>query len=198
MAGLAPVPASLDPVVARCLAKRPDDRFPSVDALAAALRAAVGEAGPGTTRRASAIHLAFAAEAEDDEVLTRQADALAVAETILRERGFSTPLVTATALLALRLLPPDAEAARVAGADAIQVAAALRQAARATSGDVADGMVVWVHDGNALVEGGEIVGGDVCRPDEWAPTAPPGVHATGPGAVGDTGTTRGTTTGSRS
>jgi eukaryotic-like serine/threonine-protein kinase len=184
MALQAPVPPALDAVAARCLAKRPDDRYPSADALAAALRAAVGVAAPEAERRASAIYLAFAGGAEDDDSLARQAEALEAAETVLRERGFSTPLVTATAVLALRLLPSEAEAAATAGADALQVARLLAEVARASAGLVADQLVVWVHAGTAQVEGGEIVGGEVCQPEEWAAPAAPGVHATTAGASG--------------
>jgi len=175
---LAPVSPAFDLVTSRCLAKRPEDRYPSADALAAALRAAAGTAGPEARRRASAIYLAFAAAAEEDGVLASQADALLAAEAVLRECGFATPLATASALLALRLLPPGPDPAAGAGAEALEVARRLPQAARASAGDIADQLVVWVHAGSALVEGGEIVGGEVCQPERWAAPAPPGVHAT--------------------
>jgi hypothetical protein len=164
--------------VARCLAKSPDDHYPSADELSAALRAAAGAAGPGTERQASAIHVAFSAPAEDDEALALQAEALGAGEEVLRVRGFGMPLVTASSILAVRVVSAGADAGVAAGREAMEVAALVRQAVRAASGDVADQLVVWVHVGAALLEGDEVVGGAVCRPEEWARPAPPGVHAT--------------------
>jgi serine/threonine-protein kinase len=186
MALQAPVAPALDAVVARCLAKRPEDRYPSAAALAEAMRAAVGLAGPETRRRASAIHLAFADGAEDDEALAGQSAALEAAEAVLRDSGFTAPLVTATSLLALRLVPEGPDAGETDRAPAPEVARRLLEAALASAGDAAAGLVVWLHEGEALVEGGEIVGGEVCRPEVWAPPAAPGVHDTASAAAAGT------------
>ncbi|RMG10902.1 MAG: serine/threonine protein kinase, partial [Planctomycetota bacterium] len=47
------LPPSVDALVVRCLARRPEDRFPSAAALAAALRQALAEVGGGAPVRAA-------------------------------------------------------------------------------------------------------------------------------------------------
>lgn len=48
------VPASLDPIVRRCLAKEPDDRYPSMDALLSDLRQAAADPAPRRSKPGAA------------------------------------------------------------------------------------------------------------------------------------------------
>ncbi|MEM9492878.1 MAG: hypothetical protein AAGC55_27260, partial [Myxococcota bacterium] len=120
----APVPPAVDEVVARCLAKTREQRYPSPSAFLAALRAALSDGPTPATRstserRAAAILVEIrsdsapgesaeqaGAEAQyDEDALDAIMDILDISESTLSEDGFAIPLQTSTSLLAIRLLP---------------------------------------------------------------------------------------------
>lgn len=175
---LAPIPATFDTVVARCMAKRPEDRYPSAEALAADARWYAGLARPETARDAIAIHATFATEAADEDALARQAATIEVVEEAVQSEAFDVPLATASSLLAVRVLPTAAASAREALSRARELVRRLPDIAREASSEAAEDLVVWLHVGDARVEGDEVVGGEICRPEGWAGRAEPGIHQT--------------------
>jgi tRNA A-37 threonylcarbamoyl transferase component Bud32 len=183
---VAPVPPALDAVVARCLAKRPADRFASVAEFAAALREAVGAESPSAGQwnaRAVAIHVAVGAdETADDEGLVAQAVVLEALEQALQAAGFTFPLATASVILAVRPLPDDAAQAREQRAQALALAGGLAELARRSSGTQALGLQVCAHVDVAWFRAGpqgpEAVGGPLCHTSAWVVESPGGFYAT--------------------
>jgi len=162
---LAPAAAALDAVVARCLEKVPERRWPSAAAFLEAARAAAGAGTAGALRRAPALALHVALrlpDDSDDAALGAQAEAADGAEAALRAAGFQLPVATAGAILGVRLLPPGAPEGE-ARAAAEELAAILRA-------DLArPGLEVTVRLRSAEAEvrdgsgGPEVVGGPVCE-----------------------------------
>jgi serine/threonine-protein kinase len=185
-----PVPPALDPVVARCMAKDPVERFPSVEAFLAALRGALGVPEPAGTGLAPAVAVHASAEPADpssDEALLAAAEVLAALEARLRGAGFALPVSTPGACLAVRPLPPGAEAARTARAEAIALARAAHAEALAAASGRPVRVCVGVHADLARFREGaagpEPAGGPVCETARWAP-AGAGFHATPQASAG--------------
>lgn len=178
---LAPVPPAVDAVVERALAKRPDDRFSSPAAFLEALRAAAGFAGRAEERttRAVAVHVAIVPAADLDE---ERAVRLALLEEDAAERLVAAALEVDVraggSLLATRLLPPGADAARAVRAEVLAAAVALRGALAEAAGD-AGHVEVCVHAGEVrVVPGGRRTGGALFRTASWVHAAPDGFLAT--------------------
>jgi hypothetical protein len=116
---LAGVPVALDAVVLRCMDKRPERRYESVRAVMASLRAAM-EGGTAAESQASRqavgvyvdVRPTGDIEEADEQILDEVAEMLEVAEQSLRQAGLAVPLHTGTTLLAARVLPEEATAAR--------------------------------------------------------------------------------------
>jgi serine/threonine-protein kinase len=174
---VAPVPPALDAVVARSMAKRPEERHESVGAFLAALREAAGArpaAGGERAVPAVAIHLVVEPrEGAADDALVAAADAVEAAGASLRAAGWSAALTTSESVLAVRPLPPEASAARAACAAAIALARDLHVAASRAG----DGLrvAVAVHVAEALVRAGpsgpEVAGGPACDTAGWGARA---------------------------
>jgi len=98
----APVPATLDAVVLRCLEKTPAARYPSVAEVLGALRTAVAgaPAQAGPTEEAVALHveLAHAEGADEDE----QAELMEEVEQALRQAGYQLSVSTGNLILGVR------------------------------------------------------------------------------------------------
>jgi serine/threonine-protein kinase len=178
---LAPVPPAFDAVVARCLEKDRERRWPSAMAVAEAARAALGS-GPSAALRkvpAVAVHISVKpCGIADLEALTAQADVGDAAEAALRGAGFALTFGTAGTLLGVRLLAAEPEAARVVRAEAVTWARSL--AAGLARPGVA--VTVCVHADDAAVRdaagGPEVTGGPICQIESWLPEGGPGFLAT--------------------
>jgi serine/threonine-protein kinase len=180
-------PPALDAVVARAMAKAPDQRHPSAAAFLEAARAAAAGAAsrpPPERLPAVGIHVAIHAASADDDGLAAQAATADRAEAALARAGFALPLATAGEVLGVLLLPPDPAAARAARAEAVALARALPQRLSGAAVRV----LVAVHAADAELrrtsEGPEIVGGPLCQTARWVPRDDEGFWAT-PEALAD-------------
>jgi serine/threonine-protein kinase len=169
---------ALDPVVARCLAKGPGDRFPSVAAFLSALRRALGAPEPAGTGLVPAVAVHASAEPADpssDEGLLAAADLVTALEARLRAAGFAIPVSIPGACLAVRALPEGAGAARASRAEAIALARAAHAEAVAGAAGRPLRVRVAVHADLARLregpDGTEVLGGPVCDTARWAPAA---------------------------
>lgn len=178
---LAPVPAAVDAVVERALAKRPEDRFSSTAAFLEALRAAAGLSGRAEERtaRAAVVHVSLLPSDELDEA---GAVALVAVEDQaahrLAEAGWEVDVRAGGMLLATRVLPTDPAASRAARAAALDLARQLRAELAATAG-AACRVEVCLHAGDVRVGAGDRrIGGAVYRTAEWVRDAPGGFVAT--------------------
>jgi len=184
---LAPVSESFDAVVARCLEKRMEARYPGVEALLEDLRAAVASRSGGQAAPwALGVHLEARIDAElddpDDDVLDDVDAVLARGREVLTGRGLAVALETGNALLAAVTLPaaPAARAERRAEL----IAAVLDLAAQL---DARDGksehvrVALTVHSDLAAARPADPrrLSGDLLRLTEWTDGHPgEGVVAT--------------------
>jgi eukaryotic-like serine/threonine-protein kinase len=178
---LAPVPAAVDGVVERALAKRPDDRFSSAAAFLEALRAAAGFAGRAEERtaRAVAVHVTFVPSLDLDEECAIR---LALLEDDAAERlaaaSLEVDVRAGGVLLATRLLPTGTGGARAVRGEVLAAAATLQRELAAAAGD-AGHVEVCVHAGEVrIVPGGRRTGGSLFRTTAWVRPAPEGFLAT--------------------
>lgn len=134
---LTAMPPAVDAVLLRCLEKRPNDRYPSVEDVLADLRLALGEerATAVVPSRAAAVYLQVTAPAIADDALLDQADtvleqarrALSVERLPVRAEGSSF-------LLAAAFLPPGVDAEREARARVVTFGLKLLAALEAARG----------------------------------------------------------------
>lgn len=175
---LAPVPAALDDVIDRALAKDQDERYPDVGAFLEALAHAVrGNAPVGRRGRATRTGIgllielpaggeaggAHAGEGPGDDVL-------ALVDDVIAGLGLQVPVETGNMILAVALLPDSsAEQARLR---ADFIAAALRIHAAAGEALAHGGVTVAVRTGALEVEEvgsvREVVGGSLLADTLWA------------------------------
>jgi hypothetical protein len=176
-----PVAPAFDALVLRCLEKRPEKRYATVEAFLEALRNATqGARRRENTPLASApgvgvyLEIRMRAEGDDiDDALVADAGyILDLAEETLREQGFLLAAVTGSSVLGVRVLPDETLAAADARADAVLAAAHLHEAVSTRDG--ADPRVhanVCVHADLLMWRTGDaqISGGPLVRPEAWAP-----------------------------
>jgi serine/threonine-protein kinase len=170
-----PAPAALDDVVARCLAKLPDARWPSALALLSALRAAVIGDPPIAPAHDEALGVHVETYVDDpdragapvfeaiDELLARSAAELEAAGMVIADRG-------PTDLLAVAFPPSYAGHAGPAGHAVLAVATRLaRKLPRRGGVDVA----VTVHVAEVAIRGSrEVTGGPLLAAGTWKAGAP--------------------------
>ena len=199
----APLSPAMDAVVLRCMEKRPERRYPSVEELADALRAAVlGGRGGARTAGGPALGVGIYLEilmppdgiddALGDALGDDISDILDLAEEALSSAGYAIAFSTGNSVLGVRALPEDPAEGAGARADALATALALHERVAARPGaDPRARPKICVHvDGIALRSGAEVAvtGGALVRANAWAPIGDvPAVCATAPAAEGVTG-----------
>jgi len=173
---LAPVSPSVDAVVLRCLQKRPDQRFASVSELVAALRGAVGEAGPDSVESQSrAVGVYFEVVTTGDEEMEDEMfeDVINILDTVEQElaaRDFTFPLRTSNALLGVRLVTEaDVERERALATAVVgELRAALAERPHRHPGvDISASVSVEQALCRASSGGVEIVGGPIFEVETW-------------------------------
>ena len=176
----APVPAAVDAVVLRAMAKDPRARFPSAGAFHDALaRAAAPAAGPaGVEAAAVGVHVAVVPSGPGEAEALAQALLEDEAERALANAGLAVDLRAPGALLATLLLPAQTGTARAERARVVDAARGL--AARLVERAGADARVrLTVHAAPVLVsDTGARVGGPLFRTAEWVDEAGGAFEAT--------------------
>ncbi len=129
----APVPAALDAVVGRCLEKRREDRYPSVDAALEDLRRAVRGERQGRASQVRALGLYVEARMEGVEGRVDEATLDAVDALLERARarvdalGLRVMVEGSNFLLGVTALPDEADAEREARKRMLELALALAE-----------------------------------------------------------------------
>jgi Protein kinase domain len=154
----AAVPPAIDAVVLKCMDKRAERRYPGVAAALADLKDAVERrAAPATSDKKQAVAVSVdvkvdAMDEANDELLDEIAQALDLAEQTLRQAHFVVALHTGTTLLAARVLPDDAQAARAERKRALEEAVLLGRQMSKREGNALR-VDVCLHVDTALVRG---------------------------------------------
>ncbi|WP_437574006.1 serine/threonine-protein kinase [Sorangium sp. So ce887] len=177
-----PLPLELDAVVLRCMEKRRERRFSSVEELVRALREAIGEPASGArggtdpTQPAVGVYLEVRTRGDSDDLDEALAadigQVLDTAESQLERAGFILASTTGNEVLGVRLLPTGADEERSARRAALRVATALHEAVAHRAG--ADARVhvnVSVHADDVQVRPAaqpEIMGGALMCAGRWA------------------------------
>ncbi|WP_437670104.1 serine/threonine-protein kinase [Sorangium sp. So ce131] len=182
-----PLPLELDAVVLRCMEKRRERRFGSVEELMRALREAIGGPASGVQSGVDpavpgvAVYLEIktrgGADEIDDALTADVGQVLDMAESHLSRAGFILASTTGNEVLGVRLLPAEAGEERRARRAALGVASALHEAlGRRAGADPRVHVNVSVHadDVHARAVGGaaaqpEITGGALMCAGLWAP-----------------------------
>ncbi len=185
----APVPAALDAVVRRCLEKRREERYPTVEALLEELRRAVREGSAGGARPVRAVGLYVEARVEgppDAERLGHLDVLLERAGERARAAGLEVLVEGAGCLFAAAALPEDA-------AEALGLRQRVLEAARAlVHAPPPVALSVTVHVDAAELQRDEagqprLTGGALLRLADWAQALPKGgLHVTAAAALDDT------------
>jgi serine/threonine-protein kinase len=172
------VPAGFDAAVARCLAKSPDRRYPSVAALLADLRASLAEArDQADLRPAVALHVGIGLDDGGDAALTDAEAILALSRRAAEDAGLAVIVDAGGVLLAAGALPGDPDAARAARARLLEAARRL-ESVIATRPEARAAATLTVHAAEAHVRAGRVEGGDLLRLTEWAAPAGRGLVIT--------------------
>ncbi|WP_437902705.1 serine/threonine-protein kinase [Sorangium sp. So ce327] len=178
-----PLPIELDAVVLRCMEKRRERRFGSVEELMRALRDAIGgpasgmPSGPDPTHPAVAVYLEVRTRGDagelDDALTFDIGRVLDIAESQLSRAGFLLASITGNEVLGVRLLPANAAAELRERRAAIELATAVHRAlAQRPEADPRVHVNVCVHADDVqarLSPQPEITGGSLMCAGHWAP-----------------------------
>jgi eukaryotic-like serine/threonine-protein kinase len=177
---IAPVPPSIDRIVARAMQKEPNDRYQRVEELLADLRRAVSHSPEIEDRGAAgevevvAVHVGFELPPEhlddpDPELLDELEGMTAAWRTHLEATGFIVALESGSGVL---LVHPLAD---IGSAGAARI---LRDGFSAVASGFGAPAGVCIHVGTAVIADGRVRDGDVLRIGTWLPEAGSGVWAT--------------------
>ncbi|MCP3144935.1 serine/threonine-protein kinase [Pyxidicoccus xibeiensis] len=172
----APVPAALDAVVLRCLAKQREDRYPDVDALLEELRGAV-RGGHALARAGHAVALYAEARlkgAPAAAALERLDALLERASVAARGAGLDVRVEGSGCILAVAALPEDAAGARAVRA---RVLAAALELVEETARPGPVELAVTLHMDRLPAR--EVPGGLLHLPSWVTESTGPGLVATG-------------------
>lgn len=178
-----PLPLELDAVVLRCMEKRRERRFSSVEELVRALREAIGEpasgahSGPDPTLPAVAVYLEVRTRGGSDDLDEALAadigQVLDMAESQLARAGFILASTTGNEVLGVRLLPAGTVEQQSERRAALDFAGALHEElARRDGADARVHVNVCVHADEVQARPGpqpEITGGPLMCAGLWAP-----------------------------
>lgn len=169
-----PLPPAIDQVILRCLAKSPDQRYESALACFAALSTAVHQ----TPAAEKHIYPAFGIYIEaklpkerqwDDNVLDALLSAWDTAETMLRNAGYTIPLITSAALLAVSRLTGDERQQLTQRREACAMALQLRDLLDACLENTV-AVAIVMHTDNVHIHGNseEPSAGPLLQIEDWA------------------------------
>ncbi len=193
---LAPVTRAIDSVVLRCLEKRPEARPVSALAFLDELQQAVAQStgprqviAPRTEAGASfgvyvearvEARVATADDDDDQDALFDRAGVIDAAEVALRAAGFSLPLLTTSAVLAVKPLEQIADRL-------VALAEAKALHARLVTGAASDriAVVLCVHEGADVRKLSSWMPGRDVAPGAWATGAAVGSQDLASGGVND-------------
>ncbi|WP_437586030.1 serine/threonine-protein kinase [Sorangium sp. So ce1000] len=179
-----PLPLELDAVVLRCMEKRRERRFGSVEELLRALREAIGEpasgaqSAPDPTLPAVGVYLEVRTRGGSDDLDEALAadlgQVLDMAESELTGAGFILASTTGNEVLGVRLLPAERDEELEARRATLEIAAALHEAVtRRPGADARVHVNVCVHVDDVQVRQAaqpEIMGGALTCAGLWAAT----------------------------
>ncbi|XXF75237.1 serine/threonine-protein kinase [Myxococcaceae bacterium GXIMD 01537] len=170
-----PVPAALEAVVLRCLAKRPEERYADVSTFLGALRAAVETGAPGARPWVAGLYVDVrfpdAPEEPSDEDLDARDAALESARDVLVTEGWGLALEGGNALLGCRALPPDAAEREQSRTTTARLAEAVLAQARAQAGRAEVRVYTHAAPGEVARDGQgrpRIASDDLLQLDRWA------------------------------
>jgi serine/threonine-protein kinase len=179
-----PVAPSFDAIVLRCLEKRPERRYATVEDFLDALRRAARTSRPrwatpipgsvAVPRAAMplgvGVYVDIRLRADTDEAVADAGVINDLAEEALRDGGFVLAALTSSAVLGVRPLPDDPSSRLAVRGDALEIAALLHEQVIAREGrDPRVHANVCVHvDGLAWQDGG-LAGGALVHTEHWAP-----------------------------
>lgn len=179
---LAPVAPEFDAIVLRCMQKRPEHRFESVNSFRAALQQARGSRSfsyardnlPVAEEPVVAIDVELrvnvAGDDLDDEIAYDLGRVLDETEARLRAAGFSVAVQTSSAILAVRPLEGDASDVTSARRAALDFATSLHEELlRRPGSDPRIAIAIGLHVDRGVMRGAEVVGGAILRTSAWAP-----------------------------
>jgi tRNA A-37 threonylcarbamoyl transferase component Bud32 len=182
---IAPVPASIDPVVLRCMAKNPADRFQTVEDVVHALDRALDEAAAGVATTTSSSHRAVSRAAGvachvvarpacgdeeiDDDVFDAMELSLEEARRHLEAAGLEIVREHGTALLGAALLPSDPVLAKKMRQRIREAARRLAAALDGARLDPRMDVAITVHCDDVLVSRSDdkLLGGPLLETPAW-------------------------------
>jgi eukaryotic-like serine/threonine-protein kinase len=179
---LAPLAPEFDAIVLRCMQKRPEHRFESVNSFRAALQQARGSPSfsyardnlPDAEEPVVAVDVELrvnvVGDELDDEIAYDLGRVLDETEARLRASGFSVAVQTSSSILAVRPLEGDAAEVANARRAALTFATSLHEELLLRpGGDPRIVIAIGLHVDRGVMRGAEVVGGAILQTSAWAP-----------------------------